>query len=126
MSHKPSPSTSPSATPEPFSVMRFFAAVASERMFENVMPEVSGGRSVKPVLPWVGIVTGANRWLPSDCHCKGAAIALENDIGTTAIAIRTKQSKVTVWQQSSEFSARGEGSFNVCAKMRVDSSRALL
>jgi hypothetical protein len=60
MSVQPSPSTSPRATPEPFSRMRLLAAEASARWLVKAMPEASDGTRVKPgrrleATGWIGV-----------------------------------------------------------------------
>src|SRR6266699_6393271 len=56
MSKRPSPSKSPTATPEPSCRTLFAAPVLSSRRLVKVIPVFSGGSNVKPVFPFGGTV----------------------------------------------------------------------
>src|SRR5687767_13522944 len=61
MSHQPSPSTSPNASPEPFRRIWFSTAAASARTFVKRTPVVAGSERVKPSRPPAGAVILAAR-----------------------------------------------------------------
>jgi len=66
MSQRPSPSTSPRATPEPFCKTRFCAASASESKLVKRIPVCSGAKRVKPLWPRAGTRKSAHRY-PTAC-----------------------------------------------------------
>src|SRR2546430_1007790 len=68
MSHSPSPSMSPRATPEPVSRLRFVTERSSRTRLVNQIPVLSVGISVNPFLPIVGTGRAAQRHPGAACH----------------------------------------------------------
>src|SRR2546426_1992977 len=78
MSHRPSPSTSPRATPEPFRRIWFCAAVLSERWLVNEIPVCEDGSRVKPDLPDMETGSCAVRKSRPDCQSWAVRTAWNN------------------------------------------------
>src|SRR5437773_5176302 len=68
MSHNPSPSMSPKATPEPVSKLRFVTERSSPTRLVNQMPVLFAGINVNPFLPFVGTGNAAQRYPGATCH----------------------------------------------------------
>ena len=74
MSHNPSPSTSPEATPAPLSRLAFIMR-ARASVLVNWTPVACDESSVKPGVWPSGLFTMASRYTPFSCHDKGSALA---------------------------------------------------
>ena len=74
MSHNPSPSTSPEATPAPLSRLAFIMR-ARASVLVNWTPVACDESSVKPGAWPSGLFTMASRYTPFSCHDKGSALA---------------------------------------------------
>src|SRR5712691_7051551 len=73
MSGRPSPSTSPSATPPPCARWRFQSALSSVTVLVNRMPVRDGASSANPGSPLAGTLSARQRYPASSCQTAGGA-----------------------------------------------------
>src|SRR5213595_3008779 len=71
MSGRPSPSTSPSATPPPCARWRFQRALSSVTVLVKRMPVREGGTTVNPGPPLAGTSSARQRYPASSCQTAG-------------------------------------------------------
>src|ERR1700692_1545293 len=79
-SGKPSPSMSPTATPDPLNNTRLASPVHWSSVFVKWIPVSSGESNRNPVLPPVSTFNSAHRKPLSSCHCSPAWLLPINSI----------------------------------------------